>query len=194
MIARITELSTGQWVARVLIATMPVATLLCAGAAGARLPAWLVVLVVLVGAGWAVVPESTAGVAVLAIIVVWWGIELGSAPDPLVLPAAAALLTAHVAALLDSYGPATMALDRDVVILWLRRGALVYLMAPALYGFATWVEDVPEPAGLWPAGLAVTAAAAVVVGSVIARQAYADPGSYARPGPDSPRSYEGEER
>jgi hypothetical protein len=73
-----------------------------------------------------------------------------------VLPAAAALLVAHVAAVLASYGPLTMRLDPHVVRLWVRRAALIYLPVPLLYLTAAWVDGVSAPAGVWFAGLAAT--------------------------------------
>lgn len=162
-----TSMSPGQWAARATIAAMPVLALLCLGLADASVPRWLLVVVALTSLGWAASPESTGGLAVVAVIVIWWGIQLGSDLDPLVLPAAAALLIAHVASVLVSYGPRTMRLDPDLVRLWVRRAALVYLPAPLLYLLAARVDGLSPPAGVWAAGLAATfcaiAAASVIL-------------------------------
>ena len=163
MIRAMAVLPPGQWVARSAVAALPVVALLCVGAAGAATPTWLVVVVALVSLYWAAVPESAAGAAALAVVAVWWGLELGADVDPFALPAAAALLGAHVAAVVASYGPATMRLDPAVVRLWLRRAALVYLPAPAVYLVAAWAQGMSGSTGWWLAGLTATFSAIAVM-------------------------------
>lgn len=171
-------MSAGQWVTRAAIAALPVVALLCVSRAGGATPGWLFVAVTLTSLGWAAFPESAAGVTVLAVIVIWWGFQLGSELDPLVLPVAAALLAAHVAAVLASYGPRTMRLDPHLVRLWVRRAALVYVPVPVLYLTAAWAEGVSAPAGVWPAGLAATFCAIAAASLTLSTREHekADPG------------------
>lgn len=171
-------MSPGQWVTRALVAASPVVALVCVSGAGGAAPRWLYVAVALASLGWAAFPESAAGATVVAVIVVWWGVQLGPDLDPLVLPAAAALLVAHVAAVLASYGPRTMSLDKHLVRLWVRRAALVYLPVPVLYLTAAWVEGVSAPAGVWPAGLAATFGAIAAASLTLSTREHeqADPG------------------
>ncbi len=156
-------LPPGQWVARAAVAVLPVVALLCVRAAGAATPPWLVVVVALVSLYWAAVPESAAGAAVLAVVAVWWGLRLGADVDPFALPAAAALLIAHVAAVVASYGPATMRLDPAVVRLWVRRAATIYLPVPAVYLIAALAEGMSGSTGWWLAGLTATFSAIAVM-------------------------------
>ena len=120
-------LSAGQWAARAAVAAMPLAALLCLAGADDAAPLWLVVVVAITSVYWAAVPESAVGAPILAVVTVCWGLRTGADVDPLVLPAAGALLVAHVAAVVASYGPATMRLDAAVGT----RG-LVSLFAPMI--------------------------------------------------------------
>ena len=148
-----------SWVLRGLVALMPLAAVLCTTGAGRTAPTWLVVVVWLVGAGWAVFPESTAGGVAHVAVQLRWGLGLRDGLDVWALPAAAALLLAHVAALLLSYGPPSLQLDGATVRLWVRRAAAVYLGAPLTFGLAVWVRDEPAPAAVWTVGLAAAFAA-----------------------------------
>ena len=55
--------------------------------------------------GFAVLPESPSAPRVLLAVLVWWAVALDDGLHPAVLVAAAALLVAHLAAVLASYGP-----------------------------------------------------------------------------------------
>lgn len=153
------SLSTGQRVVRLLVAVLPVLAVVCTVGAGEAPAAWFVALVGLLSLGWATFPESAAGATVLVLVLAWWGIGLRDGLDPWALVAAAALLAAHVAATLASYGPATMPVDAALARLWVRRATLVYLAAPATFLLAGSVRDVAPPAGVWAAGLAAVAVA-----------------------------------
>ena len=155
-------LSAGQWAARAAVAVMPLAALLCLARADDAAPLWLVVVVATTSVYWAAVPESAVGAPVLAVVAVCWGVRTGGDVDPLVLPAAGALLVAHVAAVVASYGPATMHLDGAVVRLWVRRAELVFHPVPAVYLLAVWAEDGSPPAAVWLVGLGCTFAAIAV--------------------------------
>ncbi len=161
---------TSTWVLRVLVALSPLAALLCTAGAGEGAPGWLVVLVLVLGLGWAAFPESVAGAAVIVAVIVWWGVGLREGLDVWALPAAAALLAAHVAAVLLSYGPPQLQLDGPTFWLWVRRGASVYLAAPLVFGLAVWVRDQPAPDGMWAVGLAAALAAMLAASVVLARR------------------------
>ena len=161
---------TSTWVLRALVALSPLAALLCTAGAGEGAPGWLVVLVLVLGLGWAAFPESVAGAVVVAAVIVWWGIGLREGLDVWALPAAAALLAAHVAAVLLSYGPPQLQLDGPTFWLWVRRGALGYLAAPLAFGLAVWVRDEPAPAAMWAVGLAAALAAMLAASVVLARR------------------------
>jgi hypothetical protein len=168
MIQAMTVLPPGQWVARAAVAALPVVALLCVRAAGATTPTWLVVVVALVSLYWAAVPESPAGAAALAVVAVWWGLEVGADIDPFALLAAAAVLVAHVAA---------MRLDPAVVRLWLRRAALIYLPVPALYLVAAWAQGMSGSTGWWLAGLTATFSAIAVMSVTLSVHRREDPTS-----------------
>lgn len=155
----------GQWVLRGLIATMPVLAVLCTIGAGQAPAVWFVALVAGLGLGFAAYPESAVGIAVLVLVVAWWGVGLRDGLDPWALPAAAAILTAHLAAVVSAYGPPQLPVDPPVGWLWVRRGSAVFVAAPVLLLLATWLRDSPEPAGIWVLGLAA-AFLAITAGSV----------------------------
>jgi hypothetical protein len=80
-----------------------------------------------------------------------------------------ALVVAHVAALLASYGPPAMPLDPATLRLWVRRGALALVTVPAAWGAAHLLQGEPEQPGIWVLGvvaaLAATVAADVALGA-----------------------------
>lgn len=166
MIAR---MSAGQWVLRVVIATMPASAVLMTIGAGEAPPVWFVALVLLLGVGSAVFPESAAGLVVLVLVLAWWGLGLRDGLHPWSLPAAAAVLVAHLAGLVAAYGPAELPLDPAVLALWARRGATVFLVAPALYVLASVFRDSPAPPGIWVLGLAAALLATMTASVAFSR-------------------------
>ena len=165
MIRGLRRLTPGQWGLRATMVTGPVVALAATGLVGEWPAGWLVVLVAALGVGYAVLPETSVGTVAMGLVLAWWGIALRDGLHAEALIAAAALLAAHLAGVVAAYGPARMAVDRATTMLWVRRGAIVFMMAPLLYLFALWVRDQPEPEGLWVAGLA---AALVAIGAVAA--------------------------
>lgn len=147
-------LTPGQWALRVMCVLGLLVALLATGLAGVRPDLWLIVLVGALALMYAVAPESAAGTVAMAFVLFWWGLALRDGLHPAALLAALGLVTAHLAGLLATYGPARMAVDPATVLLWLRRGAQVLLFSLVLYGVAVLVRDQPEPDGLWLAGLA----------------------------------------
>ena len=146
-------LSPGQGGVRLLVAVMPVLALLCTVGAGEAPPVWFVSLVALLSIGFAAFPESAVGVAVLILVLAWWGLGLRDGLDPWAVPAAAAILVAHLAAVVASYGPRQLRVDPDVAWLWVRRGLAVFAVSPALLVVSLWLRGTPEPPGIWVLGL-----------------------------------------
>lgn len=146
-------LGPGQWLVRALVAVMPVLAVLCTIGAGEAPPVWFVGLVAVLAIGFAAFPESAVGVAVLVLVLAWWGLGLRDGLDAWAVPAAAAILVAHLAALVVSYGPARLRVDGDAAWLWVRRALAVFVVSPALLVVALWLRDSPAPAGIWVLGL-----------------------------------------
>jgi len=147
-------LSPGQGGVRLLVAVMPVLALLCTVGAGEAPPVWFVSLVALLSIGFAAFPESAVGVAVLILVLAWWGLGLRDGLDPWAVPAAAAILVAHLAAVVAAYGPDRLRVDPDLARLWVRRGVAVFVVSPVLLLVTLSLRGTPAPAGIWMLGLA----------------------------------------
>jgi hypothetical protein len=150
---------------RLAIAGGPVVALTASGLDADFPPGWLLALVVVVSSGHAFLPESGLGTFGMLLVVAWWGLgpvaELGAPPASIVL-AAAGLVVAHCAAILASYGPGDLPLDRGMLSTWVRRGVVAGLAVPVIWFVAVAVEGQPEPAGIWVAALVAATVAAVV--------------------------------
>lgn len=159
MIRTLLSLTPGQWGLRVTMLVGLLVALGTTGSVGNWPPVWLVLLVGSLAVGYAVLPETSVGTVAMGLVLAWWGLAFRDGLHVQALFAAAGLLAAHLAGVVVAYGPARMAVDRATTLLWVRRGAAVFVMAPLLFGFALWVRDQPEPGGIWVAGLAVAVAA-----------------------------------
>lgn len=155
----------GQWALRAVCVAGILVALLATGLVGVWPAWWLVAVVGLLAVGYAIVPEAAVGTVAMGFVLAWWGVAFRDGLHPQAILAAAGLVAAHVAGVLVSYGPDTMAVDRATVLLWVRRGALVLTMSPVVWLVAEVVRDQPEPAGIWAAGLvaALACVAAVAV-------------------------------
>jgi len=156
------RLTAGQAVLRALVLLGPTLALLTTGLAGVLPAGWLVALVLVLSVAFAAMPESPFGTAALLVVVAWWGLAFRDGLHPQAVLAAAFLLVAHVAAVLASYGPGELPLDRDLARLWARRGLVVLASSPALWAVAVGLRGQPEPAGIWVAGLAAAFSATLV--------------------------------
>lgn len=161
MIPVLAVMPTSQVVLRALVLLGPVVALLATAPAGHGPPWWLVVVVAGLSALAAATPDSPALAGVFLVVVVWWTMSLRDDVQAEVMVAAAALVVAHVAALLASYGPATMPVDGATLRLWSLRAGAVLLSVPAVWGVAELVRGEPEPTGIWLLGVAAALAAAV---------------------------------
>ena len=139
------RLTPGQAVLRVLILLGPLLALLASGIAGERPPGWLVALVLALALGFAAMPDSPLGTAAMLVVVAWSGLTFRDGLPPEAVLAASGLLVAHVAAVLASYGPGDLPLDRHLARLWAVRGLAVLARA-----------DLPLEPRSWPNGLRET--------------------------------------
>jgi hypothetical protein len=166
----VAELSRSQLVLRALIVAGPVVAVFAAGPAGQWPPWWAVVGTLGLAGGFAALPESPIGAGVMLAVLAWWVVTLDDGLHPAVLVAAAALLVTHVASVLTSYGPGEMPVERALILLWVRRGALLLLAVPPVWGLAVLLRDQPDDPdqpGIWVVGLlaalVATVAAAVTL-------------------------------
>lgn len=161
-------LRRSQVLLRALVLAGPIVAVLCSGPAGQWPPWWVVAFVGLLAAISAVAPDSPYAAGALVVAVTWWVVGTHDGLHPMVLVAAGALVAAHVAALLASYGPREMPLDGPTARLWARRAVLVLLTVPPVWGAALLLRGVPEPPAIWPVAVAVALAATVLAALVLA--------------------------
>ncbi len=146
--------SLGQWVLRAVVLLGPVVGVLAAVPAGGTPPWWLVLLVLALGAGFALYPDSAVGTVALVAVLVWWGIGPTDPLHPAALVAAAALLAGHLAATVAAYAPGAAPPDPATLRRWAVRGVAVFPAALVAWAMAGAAVDGAEPPGLWAAGLA----------------------------------------
>lgn len=160
----IPDLSRSQQALRALVLLGPLVGMLATGPAGSW-PAWWVLVPQLgLAVAAAVAPDSSFPAAAILLAMTWWTVTLRDGLHPMVLVAAPALLLTHLAAMLASYGPGAMPLDGPTLRLWARRGALVLVTVPAVWGAARLLRGEPEQPGIWMIGVAAACAATVVAG------------------------------
>ena len=155
------EWTRGQWLLRAVVLLGPLVALAARWPSDPP-PVWLMLLTLVLSAGWAVAPESVVGGVVLALVAFSWVAGTnGDLPGGAVL-AAVAMLAAHLAALVASYGPDALPVSANVVRLWLWRGLGVALVAPLVWLAALAVREVPGSGTVWLLGLAVALSVTVV--------------------------------
>jgi hypothetical protein len=164
----------GQWVLRAVVLLGPLVALLARVPSLGGPPGWLVVLVAVLGIGWALAPESVVGVVLLLVVGMSWAADrVGDVPAG-ALVAAAGMLAAHLAALVVSYGPSRLPVAPGVARLWSVRGVVVFGAALVVWVLARAVRLLPDSGTVWVLGLAV--ALSVVVVAVAATRALAPQG------------------
>lgn len=117
-------------VLRAIVLLGPLVALLAGGPQGYGPPVWLVIVVAVFSFAAATLPEHYVGGLTLAIVVAFWVVEAGDDLPLSSVLAAAALLVTHVAGTIAGYGPRQVAPDPHAVLLWTRRGVLLWLTAP----------------------------------------------------------------
>lgn len=157
----------GQWGLRALVLLSPMVALLARGQAVGSVQAWILALVLALSAGWALMPESVVGVVVLVLVGWSWASDADRV-SAFALVATAAMLVAHLAALVLGYGPARLPVRADVVRLWTVRGALVFPAALVAWMLARAVRELPDSRNVWVLGLVI--AVSVVVVATVALQ------------------------
>jgi hypothetical protein len=155
------------WVLRIIVVLGPLVALYAAAPEGFVPSPFVAAVVLAASVGFAVRPEYFVGSAVLAVVLIWWALVVGSAVPDGTLVAAAALLAAHVAALLLGYGPPEMPVGTDLVLLWVPRGAVVWLAALVVWLTARAYTGHATPALFWQVGLAAALVGAVVAAVVV---------------------------
>jgi hypothetical protein len=139
---------------RAVVFLAPVVALLAGTPQGHVPPPWLVVVVATFSLAFAAMPEHHVGSASLVIVVVWWVLDVhGALPLSSVL-AAGALLSAHLAGTVAAYGPPALAPDAGVVLLWVRRGLLLWLTAGLTWLVVAAESARVDSAAYWVAGVA----------------------------------------
>ncbi|HCB04709.1 MAG TPA: hypothetical protein DEQ43_10765 [Nocardioides bacterium] len=128
---------------------------------------WFVALTLALAVGFAAMPESPFGTACLGLVVIWWALASANGVPVGAIPAALLLLAAHVAAVLLAYGPPGLPIGTPVLLLWLRRGAVVAVAVPLLWLLAVAVDGQPEPPGIWVAGLGCAIVICVVAATAV---------------------------
>jgi hypothetical protein len=167
----VVELSRSQLVLRAVIVLGPVVAVFSAGPAGQWPPWWVAAGMLGLAGGFAALPESPVGAVVMLAVLGWWAVALDDGLHPAVLVAAAALLVTHIASVLACYGPGEMPVERALVVLWVRRGALLLPGVPLVWGLAVLLRDQPDQPGVWVVGVAAGLVATVVAAvTLTARQ------------------------
>jgi hypothetical protein len=159
----------GQWALRATVALMPVAAVLAAAPEGP--PPGLVVVVAVLSLGWAAVLESSVGVVSLVVVAGWWSIYVDDPLRPGLVGAAVALVVAHVAAVVASYGPGRMAVEPALVRLWARRGLAMAMTSPLVLVAVLGLDEASVPPGLWTTALVTTIVATGLAATGLRRPA-----------------------
>ena len=135
--------------------------LVAASAAGARLPQWIQVSVLLLALVHALRPESLAGVGVLLGAAYAWALVPDSL-SPLVLLTAGGMVLAHVAAVVAAQGPARMRVDLAQARSWFLRGVGLWLAAATVWLLGMLLVDAPRGRLVYAGGLVLFTATALI--------------------------------
>lgn len=147
-----------------LVVLLGAAMMLGAAAlAGAAPSARLEVVVAVAAAATIWRPDSPAALCLLAAATAGWPLGHADVGSPWLLLALAGLLAVHVATLLAAQGPATMAVDRAQVRLWLPRAALGWLAGAFPWVGVRLLAGGPADPAAYAAGLVLLIAVAVAV-------------------------------
>lgn len=157
---------TVRWL-RAVVVLAPLLALFAGSFQGLVPPMWSAVLTAALALWSAWRPEHLLSAGPLLTVGGWWAYAAGSDVPPTALLAAAALVAGHVAGLVLGYGPPHLAVERAVLVLWLRRAALVWLVAPVLWLVGQAYAGHSTPELLWLVGLATTAGGAFLAATAL---------------------------
>jgi hypothetical protein len=160
------RLTSGRWtrghyVLRGLVLAFPQVAIWLTRVSGTSPDPKLVLLVLGLSVYAALAPESAASVVLLGVVVAWWGLAFRDLAHPEMVLAALCVLATHVCLTIAAYGPASLPVDRALVLLWVRRGLLVLVPVPLLYVGAVLLQGQPAPPGMWVIGMVCVLGAAV---------------------------------
>jgi hypothetical protein len=152
----------GQWALRLVVVAGPLLALFARTPSLGAPPVWIVILVAALAIGWALMPESVVGaVALLVVGFSWASSDTVDVPVG-ALVAALAMLAAHLASLVSSYGPSRLPVNRGVVRLWALRGVALFSAAVLVWLLARGVSELPDSSSIWVLGLVVALSVLVV--------------------------------
>ena len=162
-------MTTASLVLRVVLLVLPCAAL--AVALPARPHTGVVVLVVLLSAWWARVPDHLSGTVALALVAGWWTVH--GVVDWRILVVGVLLLGAHVVATLLSYGPDALPLDPHLARLWLGRGLLSLVPLPITWLALRGLDADLAPSWLWLTAAVATGGALAVTARLMQAEGHA---------------------
>ena len=157
----------GQWVLRVVMVVGPLVALFARTPSLGAPPTWGVIVVLVLGVGWTLLPESVIGAVTLLAVGFSWASSGTTDVSAWVLVAALGLLAAHLAALVASYGPPRLPVDPGATRLWALRGAGLFGGAVAVWLVARAVAELPDSPTVWVVGLVVALSVVVVAAGAI---------------------------
>lgn len=160
--------SRAQWLLRAAVWAGLAVALFSTGLAGRAPTPLLAGTVLSLGLVFALAPRSGIGVGAMGLVLVWWATGPDDPLHPGLLVAGAGLVTAHLAAMLAADGPGRSTPQRRLVLMWVRRGFLVWAPLPVLYAVARGLRGAPATAYVWSAALAVLVAVVLVVSARVA--------------------------
>jgi hypothetical protein len=149
-----------QLVLRGLVVVGALLPLVAAAGAGATTPGWLQLLVLGFALVTAVRPESLVGVLLLVSSAAVWAL-VPESTSPLVLVAAAGLVLSHVAALLAAQGPARMHVDPVQAWRWTLRSLGLVAAAAAVWAIGPLLRGAPDGRVVYAGGLLLLTGLAV---------------------------------
>ena len=159
--------TAGQWVLRVVMVAGPLVALFARTPSLGAPPTWGVLVVLVLGIGWTLLPESVIGAVMLLGVGFSWASGDTTDVSAWVLVAALGLLAAHLSSLVASYGPPRLPVDPGVTRLWALRGAGLFGTAAAVWLVARVVADLPDSPTVWVLGLVVALSVVVVAAGAI---------------------------
>ena len=162
------RLAAGQLPLRIVMFLGPLVALASTSFVGSPPAWWLVVVVGVASAAFAVAPDGLFGTVAFVLVLAWWGVSLRDGLHPEAILASLALVASHAAGVVASYGPRRTPVDRALTLLWTRRALTVGVSAPVVWSVAVLVRDQPEPPGIWVAGLFAAIVAALAASAAIA--------------------------
>lgn len=155
------------WALRVVVVLGPLVALWSAAPSGHVPSPFVVAVVAVLGLGYAARPENFSGPIVMAVVLLWWALSVGSAMPVGSLVAAGGFVAAHVAGVLLGYGPPRMPVDADLALMWAFRGAASWLAAALVWFAADAYSGHATPTSFWLVGLATALVGAVVAAVVV---------------------------